>query len=101
MKTITRDLHSIADHSGFLSNKVTFILDATLGMVSIEQNSIIKIVSVAAVVFLPPTLMASIYGMNFDFIPELHWRVGYPVAVVLLIISAVLPYWLFKKKGWL
>ncbi len=70
LKTITRDLHSIGDHAGFLSGKITLLLDATLGMIGIEQNGIIKIFSVAAVVFLPPTLVASIYGMNFEFIPS-------------------------------
>ena len=101
LKTVTRDLHSIGDHAGFLANKITFLLDATLGMVNIEQNGIIKIFSVAAVVFLPPTLIASIYGMNFEFMPELEWPLGYPFAVVLMILSAILPYWIFKKKRWL
>lgn len=101
LKTVTRDLHSISDHAGFLANKITFLLDATLGMVNIEQNAIIKIFSVAAVVFLPPTLIASIYGMNFDFMPELNWQLGYPFAIGLMIMSAILPYWFFKRKGWL
>jgi magnesium transporter len=80
---------------------VNFLLDATLGMISIQQNSIIKIFSVAAVVFLPPTLIASIYGMNFHFIPELSWEVGYPLALGMMVVSAVLPYLYFKRKGWL
>jgi magnesium transporter len=101
LKTITRDLHSIGDHAGFLSGKITLLLDATLGMIGIEQNGIIKIFSVAAVVFLPPTLVASIYGMNFEFIPELKWPFGYPFAIGLMILSALLPYWFFKRKGWL
>jgi magnesium transporter len=101
LKTITRDLHSIGDHAGFLSGKITLLLDATLGMIGIEQNAIIKIFSVAAVVFLPPTLVASIYGMNFEFIPELKWPFGYPFAIGLMILSALLPYWFFKRKGWL
>lgn len=101
IKTITRDLHSIADHASFLSGKITLLLDATLGMIGIEQNGIIKIFSVAAVVFLPPTLVASIYGMNFTFIPELKWPFGYPFAIGLMILSALLPYWFFKRKGWL
>ena len=83
------------------SDKVNFLLDATLGMISIQQNSIIKIFSVAAVVFLPPTLIASIYGMNFHFIPELSWEVGYPLALGMMVVSAVLPYLYFKRKGWL
>lgn len=74
VKTLSRDVASLTDHASFLSQKITFLLDATLGMINIEQNGIIKIVSVAAVVFLPPTLVASIYGMNFDLMPELKWR---------------------------
>lgn len=101
IKTITRDLHSIADHAGFLSGKITLLLDATLGMIEIEQNGIIKIFSVAAVVFLPPTLVASVYGMNFKSMPELDWPLGYPFAIALMLISALLPYWFFKRKGWL
>ncbi len=77
------------------------MLDATLGMINSEQNGIIKIFSVAAVVFLPPTLIASVYGMNFDVMPELHWLVGYPFALVLMVVSAVLPYVYFKRRGWL
>jgi magnesium transporter len=101
IKTLSRDVRSIADHAGFLSQKITFLLDATLGMINIEQNAIIKIFSVAAVVFLPPTLIASIYGMNFEFMPELHWPLGYPMAIGLMILSAVLPYLFFKNRGWL
>lgn len=101
VKTITRDLHSIADHAGFLSGKITLLLDATLGMIGIEQNGIIKIFSVAAVVFLPPTLVASIYGMNFEHMPELSWPYGYPFAIGAMIASALLPYWFFKRQGWL
>lgn len=101
IKTITRDLHSIGDHAGFLSGKITLLLDAALGMIGIEQNAIIKIFSVAAVVFLPPTLVASVYGMNFEFMPELAWPWGYPFAIGLMVLSALLPYWFFKQKGWL
>ena len=85
----------------FHSNKIVFLLDATLGMINIEQNNIIKIFSVAAVVFLPPTLVASVYGMNFHNMPELDWLFGYPFAIVLMILFAVLPYLYFKRKGWL
>ncbi|MCB1637083.1 MAG: magnesium transporter CorA, partial [Xanthomonadales bacterium] len=101
VKTLARDIHSLADHAGFLSQKITFLLDGTLGMINIEQNAIIKIFSVAAVVFLPPTLIASIYGMNFEHMPELEWLVGYPFAIGLMILSAILPYFFFKRKGWL
>src|SRR4029079_11033632 len=101
IRTAARDVASLADHVSFLSNKIVFLLDATLGMINIEQNNIIKIFSIAAVVLLPPTLVASIYGMNFDHMPELKWLLGYPYALVLMVVSAVLPYLYFKQKGWL
>ena len=99
--TVAQDIASLTDHASFLNSKVTFLLDATLGMISIQQNAIIKIFSVVAVIFLPPTLIASIYGMNFQVMPELTWSFGYPLALVLMLISAVLPYLIFKARGWL
>ncbi len=101
IKTLQRDIVSLTDHATFLAGKISFLLDAVLGMISIEQNGIIKIFSVAAVVFLPPTLVASIYGMNFQNIPELSWAAGYPWALLLMVLSALLPFWYFKRKGWL
>ena len=101
IKTLSGDIRSLSDHSGFLSQKVTFLLDATLGMINIEQNATIKIFSVAAVVFLPPTLIASIYGMNFRYMPELEWTFGYPFAIGMMVASAILPYLFFKRRGWL
>ncbi|MER8502063.1 magnesium/cobalt transporter CorA [Mesorhizobium sp. M0074] len=101
IKTLSRDVLSLADHATFLSQKISFLLDATLGMISIEQNAIIKIFSVAAVIFLPPTLVASIYGMNFDIIPELKWHFGYPFAIGMMVLSAILPFWYFRRRGWL
>ena len=95
------DVRSLTDHSGYMAQKITSLLDATLGLINIEQNGIIKIFSVAAVVFLPPTLVASIYGMNFALMPELQWTFGYPFAIGLMILSAVLPYFYFKRRGWL
>ncbi len=100
-KTMMRDIHSLTDHAAFLSNKINFLLDATLGMINIEQNTIIKIFSVVAVVFLPPTLFASFYGMNFDLMPELKLDFGYPLALSLMIVSVFTPYLFFKRKGWL
>ncbi|PSJ58294.1 magnesium transporter CorA family protein [Pseudaminobacter soli (ex Li et al. 2025)] len=100
-KTLSRDVASLTDHASFLSNKIVFLLDATLGMVNIEQSAIIKIFSVAAVIFLPPTVVASIYGMNFEIMPELKWALGYPFALFLMVLSAVLPYVYFKRRGWL
>ncbi len=101
VRSMLRDVQALSDHVGFQSSKITFLLNATLGMIQIEQNDIIKIFSVAAVVFLPPTLIASIYGMNFHLMPELGWPYGYPLAIGLMIASAVLPYLYFKRKGWL
>ena len=101
MRTLEHYLESLSDHSSFVSQKVTFLLDATLGMINIEQSNIIKIFSIAAGVFLPPTLIASIYGMNFTFMPELRWEYGYPFAGLLMLASAVLPFWYFKRRGWL
>jgi magnesium transporter len=101
LKGMQRDAQSLSDHSTYLSNKITFLLDAVLGMVSLEQNNIIKIFSVAAVVFMPPTLVASIYGMNFKHMPELDWAYGYPFALVLMLIAAILPYLYFKWRKWL
>jgi magnesium transporter len=101
VKTLSRDVQSLVSHAESLSQKVTFLLDATLGMINIEQNAIIKIVSVAAVVFLPPTLVASVYGMNFSHMPELEWSFGYPLAIGVMVLAAVLPFWWFKQRGWL
>lgn len=101
VKTASRDVQSLADHVGYLSTKITFLLDATLGMINNEQNTIIKIFSVLAVVLLPPTLVGTIYGMNFKHIPELEWVWGYPFALSLMVVSGVLPWLFFKRKGWL
>ena len=92
---------ALTDQTAFLSQKITFLLDATLGLVNIEQSNIIKIFTIAAGVFLPPTLIASIYGMNFVHMPELRWQYGYPLAVIAMVLSAVLPAWYFKLRGWL
>jgi magnesium transporter len=101
LKSMEQDIRSLTDHANFLSNKINFMLDATLGMVNIEQNAIIKFFSVAAVIFMPPTLVASIYGMNFRHIPELAWPYGYPTALVIMLVSAIGPYMYFKHRGWL
>ncbi|KJS34599.1 MAG: magnesium transporter [Rhodospirillaceae bacterium BRH_c57] len=101
VKIMWRDVQSLLDHANFLSDKITFLLSATLGMIGIEQSTIIKIFSVVAVIFLPPTLVASIYGMNFEIMPELSWPFGYPFALGLMIVSAIMPFLYFKRKGWL
>jgi magnesium transporter len=101
VKSISRDVMSLSENATFLTQNVGFLLDAALGRISIEQNAIVKIFSVAAVIFLPPTLVASIYGMNFEVMPELGLRFGYPMALGLMVLSAVLPYLYFKRRGWL
>ncbi len=95
-----RDINSLMDHTKFLSQRISFILDATLGMISIEQNQIIKLFSVMAVILLPPTLVASVYGMNFTHMPELDWTYGYPWALGLMVLAAVGPIVYFRRKGW-
>ena len=101
LKTMQRDVASLTDHASYLSSKITFVLDAMLGVVNLEQNNIIKLFSVMAVVLMPPTLIASIYGMNFKAMPELEWAHGCPMALIMMLIAAILPYWLFKWKKWL
>jgi magnesium transporter len=101
LKGMQRDVQSLSDHSSYISNKIQFLLDAMLGMVSLQQNNIIKIFSVAAVVFMPPTLLASIYGMNFKHMPELDWTYGYPLGLFFMLVAAILPYVFFKWKKWL
>jgi magnesium transporter len=101
LKTMQRDVVSLTDHASYLSNKITFTLDAMLGVVNLEQNNIIKLFSVMAVVLMPPTLIASVYGMNFKAMPELQWDVGYPMALIMMLFAAVLPYMFFKWKKWL
>ena len=101
MKTQSRDVESLMQHCDSLANKITFLLDATLGLIGIEQNNIVKIFAVLSVVFMPPTLVGTIYGMNFKQMPELGWEYGYPMAMMLMLASGVLPYLYFRKKGWL
>ena len=101
-RQILRDIESLDGHTSFLFNKINFLMDATVGFVNINQNKIIKIFSVASVAMLPPTLIASIYGMNFQgFFPEIHWQYGYPFSLGLMFISIAVPFWFFGKKGWL
>ena len=101
IKTASRDVGSLSDHLNYLNGQITLLLDATLGLINIDQNRIIKIFSIVSVIFMPPTLVASIYGMNFHLMPELSWSFGYPMAVLLMIASAVGPILLFRYKGWL
>ncbi len=99
--TVVRDVATLSEHASFIAANITFLLDASLGLINVEQNAIIKIFSIASVVFLPPTLVASIYGMNFQFMPELGWAIGYPMALVAMVISAIVPFFFFRLKGWL
>ena len=101
LKTLLRDITSLQDYAGTQKQKLVFLLDATLGMINIQQSDTIKVFSVVAFVFLPPTLIASIYGMNFEFMPELHWPFGYPMALGAMVLSAIVPYLYFKRKGWM
>ncbi len=101
LREILRDVESLLSHTAFLFEKVNFLMDAAMGFINIEQNQIIKIFSIAAVVFLPPTTIASIYGMNFEHMPELAWTWGYPAAIVVIVASGIAPYVFFRYKGWL
>ena len=96
---IRKDIMGLSDHGTYLTGRVNFLLDATLGMISIEQNSVFRVLSIASLIFLPPTLVAGIYGMNFDLMPELKWHFGYPMALLLMVFAAVLPYAYLKKRG--
>ena len=100
-RQILRDIESLDSHTAFLFDKINFLMDATVGFININQNKIIKIFSVASVALLPPTLIASVYGMNFQFMPELNWEYGYPYVVALMVASALGPMLYFRKRGWL
>ncbi|WP_395001320.1 magnesium transporter CorA family protein [Sphingomonas sp.] len=99
--SLTADIAALIDHSSFVSEQLTFLLDASLGLISIEQNAAMKLFSWAALVFLPPTLVAGIYGMNFDHMPELHWLYGYPMALIIMLMSGVLPWLYMRRRGWI
>ena len=100
IKTLVRDVRSLVEHANFLNSKANFLLDAVLGIINVEQNAIIKTFTVASVALMPPTLIASIYGMNFEHMPELGWQYGYPYGLALIALSGVLPLLWFKWRGW-
>lgn len=100
LESMQRDIQSLTDHSTYLSGNITFLLDAALGLINIEQNGIIKIFSIVTVAIMPPTLIGAVYGMNFEHMPELHWMLGYPMAIVLMVVSSAIPLIWFKGKGW-
>ncbi len=101
LASLITDVTSLSEHASFLTDNLTFLLDASLGLISVEQNAAMKLFSWAAVVFLPPTLIAGIYGMNFHHLPELSWPWGYPMALTLMLASMILPYLYFKRRGWI
>jgi magnesium transporter len=101
LASLTSDVTALGEHAGYQSDNLQFLLDASLGLISIEQNAAMKLFSWAAVVFLPPTLIAGIFGMNFHYMPELNWHYGYPISLALMFASAIGPYFYFKKRGWI
>jgi len=101
LKALERDVRSLGEHQARLLGDIAFLLDATLGLINIEQNAIIKVFSIAAVLFLPPTLVGTVYGMNFENMPELGWPFGYPMALAMMVVSAIIPYAWFKFRDWL
>ena len=101
LEGIRADIASLTDYEAHLSTKLQFLLDATLGFINIEQNEIVKTLTIASVVGIPPVLIAGIYGMNFRLMPELRWALGYPMALALIIVSGLLPLWWFKRRGWM
>ena len=101
LKGIRADIASLTDYEAHLSGKLQFLLDATLGFISIEQNEIVKTLTIASVVGIPPVLVAGIYGMNFRVMPELRWALGYPMALGLILVSGLVPLWFFKRRGWM
>jgi magnesium transporter len=101
VSSLTTDATALGEHASFLTDNLQFLLDASLGLISIEQNAAMKLFSWAAIIFLPPTLVAGIYGMNFDHMPELHWLMGYPWALAWIVATGILPYLYFKRRGWI
>lgn len=101
LRSVQRDVQSLTDHSAYLTENVTFLLDSATGLINTDQNEIMKVFSVWAVVLMPPTLIGSVYGMNFDHMPELRWVGGYPLALLLMLATMAIPLWWFRRKGWL
>ncbi len=101
LKLVGRDIRSLEDQVTFLSHKIDFLLTASIGLISVEQNEVIRVLTVAATVFFPPTLIGTIYGMNFRWMPELAWPFGYPLVILLMLASALAPLYYFRRKGWL
>jgi len=100
LQTLRQDVTSLNDYDAHLVNKVQLLLDATLGLINIDQNNMIKVLAIVSVVGVPPTLVASMYGMNFKYMPEFDWAWGYPYGLAVIALSAVLPLLWFKWRGW-
>ncbi len=100
-RQIVRDIDSLDGHTAFLFDKINFLMNTTVGFINVTQNKVVRMFSVASVALLPPTLIASIYGMNFQLMPELEWTHGYPFSLGLMALSIVVPFWIFHRKGWL
>ena len=101
LPVMLKDIKSLIDHTNFNFERLDYLQNIFIGILSIEQNKVIKIFTIVNVIFLPPTLIASIYGMNFDFIPELHWEYGYLISIIFMVIASITPILIFKKKGWI
>lgn len=101
LRIIIKDINSLVEHSNFIFERLEYLQNTFLGLVNIDQNKIIKIFTVVSVIFMPPTLIASMYGMNFDFMPELRWKMGYPFALMLMVGSSMLTLFIFRRKKWL
>jgi magnesium transporter len=101
VESLQGDTRALIDHNDFLTDNLGFLMNASLGLITLEQNFVMKVFSVFAVVLMPPTLIAGIYGMNFEHMPELKWLLGYPFSLALILASAVVPYWLARRSGWL
>jgi magnesium transporter len=101
LDAIRKDIGGLIDHGTYLTHRIDFLLDATLGMITIQQNSVFRVLSIASLIFLPPTLVAGVYGMNFDLMPELNWQFGYPLALLLMLFAAILPYAYLKRRKYL
>ena len=98
---VMQDIESLDGHTAFLFDKINFLMSANVGFINLNQNKIVRLFSVSSVALLPPVLVASIYGMNFERMPELKWVLGYPFALLLMALSVIVPFWVFSRKGWL
>ena len=101
LRTLIKDINSLIDHTNFIFERLEFLQNTYLGLIDLEQNRVVKIFTVVSLVFLPPTLLASIWGMNFDQMPEVHWKYGYVFAWAMMVLSSALTVWVFRRKNWL